>query len=292
MIKWIKNNLIALALATSKVENNALNNNGNLLSNESEAHQKNNSGSLKDALLNGVITKEVEDLRWRMYKVLEAADNDNKQVIRGYLPPDEDGFEAPIMGILSKSAALKKVVLDDFDSYPLEFLVNNDTETLNSSDNLKLQLDGTKVEPSKKLEIVYDSLTKFKVENFCTKLNIRTIDEKTKLGELYFSAYHDGYSPAHALFIAELTRMYDSQRYNYMFDIKSIGFVSSNDMGVKDNLGFLYNVNKYDKIIKFNGYFIVKFILDVELENVNIFEKYRMGELDQKYNDKTPKKTW
>ena len=65
-MNWFKKQITNLMIATSKVEENTLSQGGETLSNETMKHQRVNQGSLMDDLKQGVITVEVENLRWRI----------------------------------------------------------------------------------------------------------------------------------------------------------------------------------------------------------------------------------
>ena len=45
-----------------------------------------------------------------------------------------------------------------------------------------------------------------------------------------------------------------------------------------------------DKIIEFNGSYVIKFIGNVKLNGNNILDEHRVVELDEKYNNKEKKK--
>ena len=74
MIKWVKKQLGAFVLATSSVERNSLGQEGLSLDINEHEEQSHKKGTLEYALIQGEVTQEVRDLRWRMYKVLNASD--------------------------------------------------------------------------------------------------------------------------------------------------------------------------------------------------------------------------
>ena len=102
--KWLKQKAAIISLAISNVEKSALNNTGDVLDVTSSHHQRLNQGILADSLINGEITQEVQNLKWRTYKILKATEGVSAEII-GY---DEDNM--PITRILKKDnkKALKK----------------------------------------------------------------------------------------------------------------------------------------------------------------------------------------
>ena len=51
-----------------------------------------------------------------------------------------------------------------------------------------------------------------------------------------------------------------------------------------------YKVNGFDKLVEFDGNYIIKFKSEVILNGEYLLEKYRMKDLDAKYKNKERKK--
>lgn len=276
MIRWLKNKMLGLAMATAKVEKNALNNYGNNLTDDTGTHQSVNKDSLFNSLMRGEVTKEVENLRWRYYKVLQEAERRDKRRVwdaatNSHVIHDTD--ESAI------SARLKKIKADPFDNYELKYVITN-TENVN----------GWVTEGNKdfkwKIEFDYNINARFKLENFCKYVYVKDMGNGDRVCSLYFNKYHDNYSPTHTLFLGELQRMYESRQFNGIFDIKRIGWVTDNsDTGTYANRGFLYQIKGYDNIYEHNGHYVVKFIVESEFEDFDILDKYRVEDLDNKYKN-------
>lgn len=290
MINWLKNRMVALALATSKVEKSALNNDGSMLSDDVGVTVNHKKGYLSDDLMKGILSQEVKELRWRMYKVLDEAENRNKIII-GYKdavdPETGEIYQEPIMGdALDSKYRLNKVKTDDFDDYPLDMLINNSDVSGSMTDRAKGEI--TTLE--KKLEFEFYDLPRFNIREYVIKMIVRKINDEEFLGEIYFSKYHDGYSPTHALFIKDIEKCYQRKKVDYLFDLKTIGFITNDkDLGVKANKGFLFNVTSFDKIIEFDGYYVVKYKMNKEFYDHNIFDKYYDDDLGEKYKNKSPR---
>ncbi len=273
-----------------------------------------NAESLLHGLKNGVINKEVETLRWRMYKVLDESKNIKTKVI-SY---DEDGYPITESVAFNPTVGLSKIKVDDFDDYKLELVVNNDEITLSTflegieevkpEDILtSIDLDGNQtatigtikteqvdeVESANKIErvisCVRDFRPKFQIENFTKKMNVRTISETEKLLEFYVSKYSNDGDRKTSLFLSEINKAIKNPRATDFLDILSVRFISYNTVGVKDMLDFEYKITKFDKLVEFDGYFVIKFKSEVIKNGESLIEQYREEELDKKYENREKK---
>jgi hypothetical protein len=311
---WLKRKAAIIALSVSNVEKSALNKTGDVLDINTSHHQRLNQGILADSLINGEITEEVQNLKWRTYKILKATEGVTAEII-GY---DEDNM--PITRVVKKDnkKGLKKVKLDDFDSYKLEMVVDNteivigeneamDNENISLLDEVMLNYDDdgeiisathgeikavdyyTSHKTEKPIKIIRDELPNFELETFTKKLNVRKIDNTKRLLEFYVSKYPDEYNRTSRLFISNVKKAIDNPLQNTMLNIKGVEFVTYKTLGVSDFLEFKYKIDSFDKIIEFNGFYVIKFIATVEVDGVDITEKHRVETLDKKYEQKAKK---
>lgn len=309
--EWIKNKIGMFIFATSSVEKNMMSQDGGVDIGSTNQVQRHRQGSLADALTRGEINQEVKELRWRMYKVLEESKN-VKTTIVGY---DDEGFPITESVAFNSSVGLSKIKVDDFDDYKLELVVNNDEITLgqflegieevNQKDIVRsVDHDGNptatigtikteqadEVESANKAErvitCVRDFRPKFKIENFAKKMNVRTISETEKLLEFYVSKYSNEDDRKSSLFLSEIKKAIKNTRASDFLDILGVTFVSYNTIGVKDMLDFEYKIIKFDKLVEFDGYYVIKFKSEVIKNGESLIEKYREEELDEKYKNK------
>lgn len=311
LVDWIKKKIGMVIFATSTVERNVLSQYGGTDIGSTNQVQRHRQGTLADALTRGELTQEVELLRWRLYKVLDESKN-FKTTIVGY---DENGSPITETNTFNPSVGLAKIKLDEFDDYKLELVVNNDEitlgtfldgiEQLNNTDIVKgVDLDGNptatigtiKTEDADRVEsenkadrvitCVRDFRPKFKIEDFTKKMNVRNISETEKLLEFYVSKYVDEYNRKTSLFLSEIKKAINNPRICDFLDILSVTFVSYNTTGVKDMLEFEYKITKFDKLVEFDGYYVIKFKSEVIKNGDSLIEKYRKEELDEKYKNK------
>lgn len=324
MKKWVKRQMATLSLAMASVEKNALTQVGKDLDLNEREEQSHKKGTLEHALIQGEVTQEVRDLRWRMYKVLEASDGLTTTII-GY---DEDGI--PITKTetaASERFLLNKIKLDEYDDYPLEIVQNNEPITMGTTEaglnnNLSAYTDTQIIENKSKEKIDddfgYDAYSvtlgeisnddytsfikpenpvvvtrkfrpKFEIEKYAKKLHVRRIDDNQKLLEFYVSKYPDEYDRKTRLLISEIKRAKENPRSTDILDINEVKFITYNTLGSKDFYLYEYKVESFDKIIEFDGFYVIKFKCVVTTNGEYLLEKYREEALDIKYKNKERK---
>jgi hypothetical protein len=324
MKKWVKRQIGMLSLAMASVEKNALTQVGKDLDLNEREEQSHKKGTLEHALIQGEVTQEVRDLRWRMYKILEASDSLTTTIV-GY---DEDGMPITKTGTAtSQRVLLNKVKIDEYDDYPLEIVQNNEPITMGTTEaglnnNLSAYTDTQIIENKSKEKIDddfgydTDSVTlgeisngdytsflkpehpvvvtrelrpKFEIEKYTKKLHVRRIDDNQKLLEFYISKYPDEYDRKTRLLISEIKRAKENPRSTDILDINKINFITYKTLGTKDFHIYEYKVNQFDKIIEFDGFYVIKFKCVVTTNGEYLLEKYKEEELDKKYEKKQKK---
>jgi hypothetical protein len=310
---WFKKQITNLMLSIGNVEKNALSQSDNTLDVEVGQHQRHTQGQLADSLVHGEVTEEVLNLKWRTYKILQQTQKVTATVV-GY---DNDGY--PIVSSRKRNlkTALKKVKTDEHDEYPLEMVIINDEISLSANEAIDndylnildetienyddkgnltsvsiAEISGDEFLASNKTErpikILRDAPPKFYIENFAKKMNVKKITKKKKLIEFYFSKYHNDNKNS-KLFINHLSKVLEENKPTTIFDMNGIEFVTYKCIGIEDFLEFNYENIVFDKIIEFNGNYVVKFFADVKLNGKNILEKHKVEELDKKYEQKAKK---
>ena len=314
LTNWVKRKMAMIALAMSKVEKNAFSQSGEELTNNMSQEQRHTQGTVADDLKQGKITAEVENLRWRMYKILEETQGRTAEII-GY---DEYGLPIVNTKKIDYKSALKKIKLEPSDEYPLEMVVDNteivmsgneamDNDYIQLSDNVILNYDdaGNILSAShgvisgdeyfatnktdKPIYIERNSLPKFELETYTKKLYIRKISDSKKLLEFFVSMYPDEYNRTTRLFISDIKKAMVKPIESTILNIEKVGFITYNTVGSGDFLEYKYNNIVFDKIVEYNGHYVIKFIGDVEIEGESILETHRVVSLDKKYENKEKK---
>jgi hypothetical protein len=328
--KWLTNKAASVFISLSNVEKNTITKISDQVSNDTHYTRRNTQGTLADSLINGEVTQEVQNLRWRTYKILNQVSGYKSKIV-GY---DEDGLPVTEMVKLDVKKELDGINLDTADSYVLEMVVDNSEITNNTNDIMfgkhllaydvpKIMTSGstgdfignigiddkipevlekfashgtinnTEYQATNKTErplfVGRDFFPKFNIEDYTTKLNIRRIDDEHRLLEFYVSKYPDTLRKNSGLFVKEVIKAMSKPIHTNFLEIKNVSFVTDNTIGATNYLRFTYDILKFDKIVEFNGSYVIKFIGKISINGVNIFEEFRVTELDAKYKNKEKK---
>lgn len=323
MKNWINRKLGMLALGLSRVEKDAFSQKTDAISTGGSEEQGYHQGVLADDLLRGEITLPVKELRWRLYKILEQAKSKTAK-ITGY---DDDGLPIVETYDLDKYK-LDKIIKDDKDPYGVILVVKNESMGKPTSeefgnekmkvldddeidnydlDKKKFDLTGTEKWDARTLgEISFDDMVasmkgkktlyverdfrpKFEIEEYTKKLLVRKINDTERLLEFYVSAYPDEYNRKTRLLISEIKNAIKNPRSSDLLDFKKVGFITEKVIGAQDGLEYEFEIKKFDKIIEFNGHYVIKFIAEATIDGDNIFTKYKLDELEKRYENKEAK---
>jgi hypothetical protein len=312
--EWARKKAAMISLSLSNVEKNAFGQGGESLSSDVNQVQRHSQGQLADSLVNGEITQEVVNLRWRTYKVLRETDGLISKVT-GY---DEDGMPIVNTSKVDKKKILSKIKTEPTDEYPLEIVLDNEEITNNVNDTIGNQYINVSDSPTlnkdnlgnvtgathgiisgdeyfatykteKPIVITRDFFPKFNIENFTKKLHIKRINETEKLLEFYISKYPNADDRRSSLFINTLNKAINNPMLSNIFDIKDVSFTTYKTIGCDDFLYYEYEIVSLDKIVEYNEFYVVKFKGNVTVEAEDILEQHRVAELDKKYENKEKK---
>jgi hypothetical protein len=313
---WFKRKMAILSLAMSGVEKNALGQKGDSLDKTINQERRHTQGQLMDSLKQGEVTQEVMNLRWRTYKILKATEGVTAE-ITGY---DDDGMPITKMRKTDKKKGLSKIKLDTFDSYPLEMVVDNtpvasggneamDNTFINVYDEVQKNFneDGELISATHgeikgddyfatnkadlPIKIGRMFFPKFEIENFAKKLNVRKVnDAGIRLLEFYISMYPDVEDRKTRLLISDIKKAINNPVTATFLEIKEVGFITYKTLGVEDFYEYQYDIIELDKIIEFNGHYVIKYLAKVRVDAKDILDEHRVSELDDKYDRKEAKK--
>lgn len=310
---WINRRIAMMSLAMGNVEKNMLGQTGESLGSDVNQVQRHTQGQLADSLVHGEITQEVIDLRWRTYKVLRESEGVTAEIV-GY---DEEGMPIVKTRKKNKKQGLKKIKLDEHDSYPLEMVINNDEIVIGGNqamdnDNISIfdevlestneqgdliksygSIDSIGYYATNKSErpiiLKRNQLPNFYLEHFTIKLNVRVINKNERLLEFYVSKYPDEYNRTSRLFVSEIKKIMTESYKSSLLEFESVNFITYKNIGVDDFLEFEYDIIEFDKLIEFNGHYVLKFKATIKINGEDVFEKHRVADLDKKYEQKLKK---
>jgi hypothetical protein len=319
--KWVKKNITALTISLHNVEKDLLAQRASSLSDDVKYVKKNTDGTLADNLLKGEVTQEVRNLRWRTYKIFDKMQDIKVNITNQVRDENDESFKAEdydnslyqtTTNVKDNKESIKKVKLDSYDDNELELCFLNHEVTLSVLDmfdtkyinekNEKIDDETTSLgnieggdfysfyKNSSRILIGREGVPKFDIEKYTKKINIRTINDKTKLIEFYVSKYPDEYNKRTSLFISEIKKAMKNPIASSTIDIKSVSFISDKSIGVKDFYLFEYKNLVFDKIVDFDGHYIIKYKGDVTIDGEYIGNKYIEEGLEEKYKNKEAKK--
>jgi len=321
-MKWFKKKMIAMLIALSNVEKNSLSQKKETLEANIGSHTQKDAGTLLHALKNNIVNQEVMDLRWRTYKILNAVENYKAEIVGYEKHIDENGKEIilPITKVtkVDKKRGLTKIKIDSFDDFPLEMVVDNTEITLDGNEAMKdiKAFDSAIINKNEKgevesathgevkaeeyfaklkgehpIKINRSALPKFELERFTKKMCVRVINENERLLEFYVSMYPDEFNRTTRLFISDVKKAITNPRQAAFLEFNGVEFITYKTIGVDDFLHYSYTNVKFDKIVEYNGHYVIKFKADVLVNAHNIFDQYKQAELEEKYEKKERKKT-
>jgi hypothetical protein len=247
MSNWIKKGVISFAIATGKVEQDSLSQSDEGLGNSNTIVSPFTRNQLMSDLKEGRLTQEVKKFREHHYKLLR--ESDKFKVLWG-----ENGFE-----ILNESetSKLKNAKGDPYDKYPVEVTVDN--KDLNS---------GTyETSTIKTVKTVRGSLGKIKIEEHSDLVLIRDIDGKNKLVEFYIPTYIQNKQV-----ISEVIDISRNPRVTDFININKLYFTTPGG----NPLEFEYKMLAFDKIVEWNGNYIVKMFAECTKSGVWVAQKYML----------------
>lgn len=222
-------------------------------------------------LLKGEVTQAVEELRYRTYKVANESENYN------YIG---NGIA------IKKDKAVKNTPTKHRFSQENSLICEGVLNELKRVNNYGYE--------RYRLEIVYDTIPRFKMEEFATRIDVNIDDvEKIVNTTLCFDTLPNPYNPKSKLFISELEKAVNGNlRSNIINDLKNISFTTYKASNEDDFVNYSFDAPKLQGITKDKGEYKVSY----EWENyirlpLDLEAKYYSKSMAEKYEKKERKNT-
>lgn len=312
VIKKIKQLYGNFLVATSNVQQNALNDLGDTMLSDGGVQKVIQNQTMASALLNGEVTEEVKLLRARYYKVLDKMDsvtikakNNNLFVKENYIEDENGNANYDVSDDKFKSSPengehtyeyevvdkfnylqLKKVKTDELDSeYPLEMVIQN--SLIYSSDTTKL------VTTDYKFIVDYgEYIGKYNLRKHAEMVKIKMINNDESLLEFYipFEDFEPDANKPHQSLINDLKKSKSDKELENLLIFGEIGFYTDEkDIGVKSMRHFVYGEPKFVRMVEFNHNYVIKFKVTNLVKNFYVGDNYTMDDLDKLYEQKAPR---
>ena len=229
-------------------------------------------------LLKGEVTQEVEELRYRTYKVANESEN----------------YE-----YLGNGVAIKKVDNEEY-GVKKKHRFTQDNENICESVLQSLKQVGNYGIEKYRFEIEYNSLIRFKVEKYATKVDVNINDDNGIIETvLHFNAEPNPYDGSSKPFITEISKLlnvkseYELKRNEIASSIKSLSFTTYKANNESDFVTYSFtNGGKFEKFEQ-NGY---EYLMTLSWEEytripMNLEAKYYSKTMAEKYKNKEKKNT-
>jgi len=246
--KWIKKGAVSFVLATGGVGTNALSQSNEDGGSDTLASVPMSQNQLMRDLKNGTLSEEVKQFRKHHYQVLQASE---KYKIKW----GKDGdFKVLTEGEVASNRIIKG---DPYDNYVTEVAVENKSQ-------MGSLLSEEVVYPVKVQRTVQ---TNCKIEEVSERVHVRDIDGVRKLIEFYVTINEKPENRMAMLLSEQLMRHPGITDFN---NITNISFTTTGG----NAMGFSYKMLAFDKVVEYNGSYIIKMFAEVIKNGEWIGERY------------------
>lgn len=240
-----------------------------------EITQEVNDQRVAKHLLKGEVTQEVEELRYRTYKVAN----------------ESEKYEYLGDGIAIKNDEEKPITLKKH-----KFSQENSLLCASILDELK-RVNKYGIDKYR-LEIEYNSLVRFKIEQFATKIDVNINDDNGLIETtLHFDTLPNPYDMKSKPFINELQKLFDAKseyevkRSEIASEIKNICFTTYKADNEYDFTNYCFvGGAQFDGIKIENGHYLITYKWNEYMRvPLDLEVKYYSKEMDEKYKNKEKK---
>lgn len=227
------------------------------------------------ALLKGEVTQEVEELRYRTYKV----DKESK----GY------EYYAPTLALKKDKQDTKFMKYDDSDGLELITIQPNDTLVETVGETLE-QVGGRGKRTQYRIKINRDGFVpRYKVEEYITRLDVKKLDETHVILDMYVSKYLNDKDFKSKGFIREVEKIRDEKIKSDILDYEEISFITSHAYKMDDMIKFVFRNIWFREVVEFDGHYILRFKASLQQNSLDLTKKYFSKTMEQKYQNKEKK---
>jgi len=258
-------------------------------------HQNMPKSGVMNDLLEEKVTKEVEELREKHYRIIKEADKYDPSTIT--MTFDEDGNP-----IFSNTEHIMKKTYVDFMKHPPVY-ETEDTHIRTIQDN-KVFGKETSIGNVYVPNGIYDydtTLTvnrggfvpRIEIDKFVTKIVVR---QKNDIGRAFVDFYlpttASQFGKIDAILISNLYDMFETKNYRSdLFEFETIEWYSDKAWNSDDMCLFKYDDIKLVEINVFDGSFVFTFDCNIVSDGKSVVDKYMTEEMEEKYNKLEAKKS-
>ena len=261
--------------------------------NATEIVQQVKTGGVFDDMLQQKETQQVKEMRDKYYRVLREADKWDASNIT-IVSEDENGV------IFGNTNSVRKKTKQDFmkhspvlniGNYPLRTIQDN--KCFQKKNSLVGGFNGVfdpEMVPNgltdydTTITIERDGITpRFFLEKYAKKVVVRNNKERAFV-DLYFSIYASQFGKVDAILVSNLYKIFEEKNFRSdLTDFISIEWYSDNAWNSEDVCHFKYDDMKFVDINVFDGNFVLTFDCNIVDDGIDLAEKFKTKELDEKY---------
>lgn len=236
--------------------------------------QEVNDHRVSKALLKGEVTQEVEELRYRTYKV----DREAKQY--EYIAPTlafkRDKQDSKFVSY-EKNGDLELITIQ-----PNETIVEEIAKSLGSVGTY-----GQREEYLIKLKRKF--FPRYRLEAYTKRLAVFKLDETHVILDFYVSKYPNDKDFKSKGFVREIEKIKDEQMRSDVLDIDNVSFTTSHAYKLNDLLQFEFNNLEFKGVSEFDGHYVIKFEACIVKNGYDLIEQYNSVSMEKKYQNKEKK---
>lgn len=252
-------------------------------------HQNISKGGVMEDLLEQRVTKEVEELREKHYRIIKEADKYDPSTIT--MTFDENGNP-----IFSNTDHILKKTYADFMKHPPVYETEG-TQLRTIQDNKVFDKE-TSHFPTGLYD--YDTtlsvkraniLPRIEIDKFVTKMVVRqTHGSERAFVDFYLPTSASQFGKIDAILVSNLYTMFETKNYRSdLTEFEEIEWYSDKAWNSDDMCLFKYNDIKLADINVFDGSFVFTFDCHIVSDGKSIVDKYMTEEMEEKYRNIEPK---
>ena len=285
-IKYLFNSFFYGMSAADKAIMTSSNDNENIVINKEVKDER-----VSKALLRGELTQEVQELRYRTYKV----DRESKTF----------EYFSPTLAKKKELNDTKFIKFENSDNLELVTIQPNNFNVGTINDALK-DIDINKIEneteisvnvgqfkqpKSYNIEIIRNeyAIPRYYLEEYTKRLVVRKFSPKTKfMLDFYVSKYPNIMDLKSKGFIREIERIKNEGWKSDIIDFSGVHFITLHAYQLDDMIEFKFKYPVFQEIIEFDGHYIIRFKATIakQYDTMNDFYSKTM---DEKYKKKQAK---
>ena len=226
------------------------------------------------ALLKGEVTQEVEELRYRTYKVEQ----------------ESKTFEyfTPTLALKKDGQDTKFLKYDDRDGLELITVQPNDALIETVGDTLE-QVGGRGKRVDYRIKIKRNFIPRYKIEEYITRLDVKKLDDTHVILDMYVSKYPNDKDFKSKGFVREIEKIRDEKIKSDVLDYEEISFITKHAYKIDDMVKFVFRNIWFREVVEFDGHYIVRFKASLKRDTIDLTKIYYSKTMDEKYKNKEKK---